>query len=332
MIGTRGPRTSHKTAGLAAYGVVFTGIVLLLLSVLGTETWHWPVWVANFVRDLGLLLAAVTAATIFHEKLLRDEMYSSFHQELEEKFVQARLDIAKEVYRLFAERPPRMTGLRKLTDYRRSFERYYDWVNQQSPQDLFFAGRSVLHRMDADIRARTAGAEAKKGIAAADILLRRLREGSKIKILFLDPRTSISARLAEEEGQTPADMLGDIKTSLGICCTLGDLLSSHSSEFPPGAELSIRVYDRIPYFAYHKQDSEVIVGFYFDSFRGSTSAAYELIDDETKKVFEEHFIRIWGEAGRNTVVAFNSARGKPNINRRLVEELQNSIDATTIAG
>jgi hypothetical protein len=332
VVDGRSPRTSYKTVGLSAYGTFFTGIALILLSALGGEIWHWPAWTTNFVRDLGLLLAVVTAATIFHEKLLRDEMVSSFNRELDEKLQRVPLDAAKEVHRLFCERPPLMTGLRKLSDRRRNFGGYYDWINEQRPQDLFFAGRSVLHRMDADIRARTTGITAQNGATAADILLRRLREGSKIHILFLDPRTNLLARLADEEGQTPAEMLGDIKTSLQICCTLADLLNNHWSELPTGAELSIRVYDCVPYFAYHKQDNEVIVGFYFDSSRGSTSAAYELIDVETKETFQGHFIRIRREAATSAIVEFDGARGKPNFRKRLVEELLKSIEVSLNEG
>ena len=107
------------------------------------------------------------------------------------------------------------------------------------------------------------------------------------------------------------------------------LLETHYKDLPPGAELSVRVYDRVPYFAYHKQDSEVIVGFYFDSAKGSTSAAYELVDDETRNTFEEHFRRIRSEAAKNTIVEFEGARGRPTYKVDLVDELQRAIEATT---
>src|SRR5262249_65442 len=152
-----------------------------------------------------------------YEKLLRDEMLKAIVDELDQK-LEARIpqladvasETAMEVHKLFCERPPRMTGIRLLHDVRRNFSGYYSWVTEQKAQDLFFAGRSVLHRIDADIRARTGG-------SAEEILLRRLKENSKIRILFLDPRTDILNRLAKEEGQTLQAMLGDIATSIGIC-------------------------------------------------------------------------------------------------------------------
>ena len=313
-------RASDRIAGLSAYGLVFTGIALILMSVLGAEVWHWSDWIVHFVRDLGLLLAAVMAGTILHEKLLRDEMVSRFTSELDGRFAIHREDTATRVHQLLSDRPPGVTGIRQLSEIRRNFGGYYQWVNEQKAQDLFFAGRSVLHRIDADIRART-------GATAADVILRRLKEGSKIHILFLDPRIDIIARLADEEGQTLNAMLGDIATSLRICRKLAELIETQYQDLPPGAELSVRVYNRVPYFAYHKQDSDVIVGFYFDSAKGSTSAAYELVDDETKDTFEEHFVRIRSEAARNTIVEFEGARGRPTYRAELVEELLEVVDA-----
>jgi len=297
-----------KTVGLTAYGLFFTGVSLIMLSVLGAESWHWLAWVAAFVRDVGLLLSAVMAGTIFHEKLLRDEMLRHLVHELDKKLDakipklhDAAAETANAVHELFCERPPGITGIRLVHGVRRNYAGYYSWVNEQKAQELFFAGRSVLHRIDADIRSRMAG-------TAEDILFRRLKEGSKIKVLFLDPRSDILERLAKEEGQTPDAMLGDIATSIGICDRLHKLLQANFSTLQPGAELSIRVYDRVPYFAYHKQDTEVIVGFYFLSSKGSTSAAYELIDDTTKQVFGDHFIGIYSEAVTSTLVEFDGAR------------------------
>ena len=313
---------TYKTAGLVAYGLVFTGLAFILLSILGREAWHWPESVVHFIRDLGLLLAAVMAGTILHEKLLRDEMVSSFTAELDRKLGDLREQTANSVHRLLCERPPQMTGIRKLDDVRRNFSGYYQWVNEQKRQTMFFAGRSVLHRIDADIRDRT-------DASAESVLLRKLKEGSVIDILFLDPRLSIISRLAEEEGQTLNAMLGDIKVSLGVCRKLAELLETHWQELPARAALSIRVYDRVPYFAYHRQDGQAIVGFYFDSAKGSTSAAYELVDDETKEAFEDHFKKISSDAATNTIVEFDGARGRPTFNAALVEELEKSIEANT---
>ena len=120
-------------------------------------------------------------------------------------------------------------------------------------------------------------------------------------------------------------MLGDIATSIGICRRLHDLLLANFSTLPPGAELNIRVYDQVPYFAYHKQDSDVIVGFYFLSSMGYTSAAYELVDDTTKQVFGGHFNRIYSEAATSILVEFDGARGRPTFNPKLFSDLHECL-------
>jgi hypothetical protein len=310
-----------KTAGLIAYGLTFTGLSLVMLSVIGAEVWHWPVWITGFVRDLGLLLAAVMAGTILHEKLMRDETLATVVDELDGK-LQARiptvtdiaLNTATTVHALFTERPPTMQGIRYLHDTRRNYSAYYSWVNEQSAQDLFFAGRSVLHRIDADIRTRG-------GMSAEEVILRKLKEGSRISVAFLDPRIDILDRLAREEGQKPEAMLKDIATSIGICRQLSSLLQDNFAALQPGSYLTIRIFNRVPYFAYHKQDDQMIVGFYFASDRGDTSAAYELIDAQTKQAFHDHFSRIMAAAAENTLVEFDGARGRPSFDVDLFAKL-----------
>lgn len=314
-------REASKTPALVAYALVFTGLFLMMLSVLGTEVWHWLVWVNAFIRDLGLLLAAVMAGSIIHEKLMRDEMVQVMVDKLDDrmddgipKLSEIATETARITHQIFCESPPRMTGIRLVNDTRRNYSGYYSWVTEQKPQELFFAGRSVLHRIDADIRTRT-------GNSAENILYRRLQESSKITILFLDPRIDIIDRLAIEEGQSARALLGDIVTSIGISHRLYELLHQNSSSLPPEAELTIRVYDRVPYFAYHKQDDDVIVGFYFLSAKGHSSAAYELVDDKTKEVFGDHFVGMLSAAATNTLVEFSGARGRPNFNQPLFSEL-----------
>jgi hypothetical protein len=296
-----------------------------MLSVLGSEIWHWPVWIAAFIRDCGLLISAVMAGTILHEKLLRDEMQAMMLSEIERKLdatIPKLADVAEqtaiEVHKHFCASPPQMTGIKYLNDVRRGFSGYYRWVNEHDSQELFFAGRSVLHRIDADIRSNSGG-------SAENTLIRCLRQNSKIRILLLDPRTDILERLAKEEGQTLDAMLGDIATSLGICRRLIGLLQETFETLQPTAELTVRVYDRIPYFAYHKQDNEVIVGFYFLSSKGSSSAAYEVVDDVTKQVFSDHFGRIFSEAVESTLVEYDGARGRPIFNETLFTTLLDSI-------
>jgi hypothetical protein len=88
-----------------------------------------------------------------------------------------------------------------------------------------------------------------------------------------------------------------------------------------GSHLAVQVFDRVPYFAYHKQDDQTIIGFYFSSDRGDTSPAYELIDGQTKGVFAAQFNRIMADVAQNTLVEFDGATGRPSFDDHLFVEL-----------
>jgi hypothetical protein len=104
-------------------------------------------------------------------------------------------------------------------------------------------------------------------------------------------------------------MLADIAFSLGISKRIVDRLKGEHSEVRQGARLTIQIYDQIPYFAYHKQNEHVIIGFYFQSVEGSSSAAYEVIDETTKRVFDQHFLKIRSKPSARVLVEFDSTRG-----------------------
>jgi hypothetical protein len=314
-------RPFWKETVLLTYGLLLTGIALILASILLKDLRHWPDGATAFVRDLGLLLAAVMGGTILHDNLLREELFDEWKSELSRQLevtIPQVSDIAtttaNSAHKLFSEKPPQMTGLRLLDKTRRNSAVYYSWVITQQPQELFFAGRSILHRIDADVRARTE-------TSAEEVLFRRLKEGSKITILFLDPRITILNRLAEEEGEPKPSLLGNVAVSVGICKRLYDLINADRHLLPTSAQLTIRIYDQTPYFAYHKQDDQVVVGFYFLSMQGSSSAAYEVIDETTKLTFRDHFVQIGSKAVVNSVLEFDGARGVGNFNLALYEEL-----------
>lgn len=58
------------------------------------------------------------------------------------------------------------------------------------------------------------------------------------------------------------------------------------------------MYDEVPHFAYHRQDDDVIIGFYFLSALGSAAAAFEVADAKTKEFFGDHFAAIFDRASK----------------------------------
>ena len=256
---------------LIAVIFVLVGGLITNLDVHGAA---WKLLAIN----LGLSFIVAGVINIFHLAIHRMESEESA------EFISERL------LEKLQKHLPLTRGIRLAVQVRKNNDDYYNWVNASGHPDLFFAGRSVLHRIDYDMRHRGKG-------SAEKILAARLRVGATIRILFLDPRSQLVERLANEAGQPIEAMLADIATSLGICHRLyRDYL--HTGKFSSHSRLEIRVYDETPYFAYHKQDGVVLVGFYFNTTLGQDSAAFEVIDPETQKFFSDHFAKVFSHGSR----------------------------------
>lgn len=289
---------AKKWVVIVVWAPLAAGIILMLLGVLGANEWGWHRDFTDFIKEFGIVLSAATAVSLIHEEYICDEMTKQFLEQLDKKLEATNL-----------------TGLRLKAAVRRHYSGYYKWITEKEPQDLFISGRCVLHRIDSDLRDITkAGAE--------ETIFRRLAEGSDIKIVFLDPRSNILSRLAIDEGQKPGTMLADIGKSLEVCHSLHLLLHAKYQTLPRSASLSIRVFDRIPNFAYHRQGADVLVGFYFLLAKGYTSAVYEVVDDTTKGHFDGHFDKVFNDAIAGSIMEFNGDRHWYTFNETLFDDLK----------
>jgi hypothetical protein len=243
---------------------------------------------------------------------------STFHEGVLQRFEQGETAsaVADEVDKRLKMAPLSATGIKLVSAIRKGYAGYYLWVMSTEPEEIFFAGRSVLHRVDADFQARGIG-------TAESSIARRLSEGTKIKVMLVDPRSNLIPRLAREEGQTPQRLLSDIAISLGVCIRVHQLIKEKT--LPASARLDIRVFDEIPYFAYHSVGELVIVGFYFSSTLGHQSAAYEIVDPATKEFFADHFRSIFSRASENYILRINPHSGRAELNESLISEFRATI-------
>lgn len=283
--------------------------VTMILAGLVMSLWDLTGKTGEVLSNFGLAFVIAGVASMFRDlalmKLENEETSADISDNLEKK-----------LSKFF---PPK-SGIQLVADVRRGWEGYYLWATTTRTQELFFAGRSVLHRINQDFKERSLP-------DAEDVIFRKLTEGCEIRILFLDPRTNIIGRLAKEEGQDLDKMLEDIATSLGICKRLYNLLSKNN--VTARAFLSIRVYDEVPYFAYHKVDNTVNAGFYFSTTLGHQSSAYEIIDEKNKKLFSGHFTSIHDRAEKTYILELPiHHRTTPKFNYRLFQEIFESISGT----
>ncbi len=276
--------------------LIFAGAVLSLLGLTGP--------IGKLLSDIGLALIIAGIVAVFEETVLsRLEQGETAHL------------VADQVYEKLYQSPLQSVGIRLVSPVRKGFAGYYNWAIHNSPQNLFFAGRAVLHRIDFDFRNRGLG-------GVEEVITRRMSQGAHLRLMFLDPRSDLIPRLAREEGQDPDQLLGDIATSIAIVERLYNKIKDR--DFTTGS-LYVRVYDEVPYFAYHRVDEEVIVGFYFSSALGYASAAYEVIDQQTKNFFEGHFLSMYDRASKMTLLSVPPQQTKTNLNRRLLNQLKEAL-------
>jgi hypothetical protein len=283
---------------LFSFGLVPLGALMISL--------HSDTPTGTLVSHIGFALIVAGVLSTFHETVLRRFEHFDLADEIATR-VEGRLRTT----------PLHATGIRLIAPVRKGMDRYYEWAIRTSQDDVFLAGRSVLHRLHKDFTARNLG-------TAAEVIVRRLLQGAKIKILLIDPRSELVPRLASEEGQTSRRLLSDIALSLGVCIEVNRLLTTQ--RLPPSAELEICAFDEIPYFAYHRVGDEVIVGFYFSSAVGHQSAAYEVIDQRTKDFFADHFLSIFSRASTSTrLIRVIHHSGIPEWNDSLFAKLREPI-------
>ncbi len=287
-------RTLRLTFALA---LLPTGAVFVLVA--------WPGRVGQLISNLGLALIVTGLVNVFREVAI-------FRLEAEESGEQ----IAKRVHQQMLESSPSTTGIRMIAPVRREHAAYFTWANVKDPQHLFFAGRTVLKSIDIDFKGRGFG-------TAEQVLARRLKEGADIRILFVDPRSDIVERLAMEEGRPSTAILKDIAKSIGICKRLYALIET--AELKHQSRLQIRLYEETPYFAYHKVDDKVVIGFYFADAPGCASPAFEVIDAEIKRIFNEHFKSVFIRAAKTTLLSVTTNFAPPDFNENLYQELYHHL-------
>ncbi len=284
--------SSQTVRVLIAIVLILAGIILLLIPYSGV--------MSDLVSKIGLALVVAGTVSLFHEVILK-------RLEGEE----TAMLFSGRVEKILLENPLYVSGIRLISPVRRGLEQYYYWTISTDPQQMYFAGRSVLHRIEADLYSRGLG-------PVEEIIARRLSEGATIHIMFLNPKSSIVPRLANEEGQSREDFVANIATTIGICEKLYAVMKDRA--FAPEAELHVQMYDEIPYFAYHAVDDSVILGFYFASALGHATAAYEVLDVQTKEFFRKHFDALFARS--ESVLQLSRRDGRATFNNDFVSGIQ----------
>lgn len=277
--------------------LIFAGLALFQVAPSGK--------VGDLVNGLGLSLIVSGIVALFRELVIARAEGQAMAEQVATR-------LSAELTR------DRDRGLKRIRAPQRVHDGYNQWVVSKHRCELFLAGRSVLHQVQDGLNGLNLR-------PVEELIYGKLKNGSVIRILFLDPRSNLVSRLCREEGQSEREFLEDMATSLGICRRIYELIMQ-SPALPLEAELHIRMYDELPHFSYHRYDDDVLVGMYFISPLGSTSPAFQVTDAGTKKFFNDHFTSIFDRVSADgCVVELTSKSRTPEFDADLYGRLCDSL-------
>jgi hypothetical protein len=207
---------------------------------------------------------------------------------------------------------------------RLGYDEYYKWVLNQNPSNLFFVGRSVLHRMDKDLLSR-------KLNSVSENLIRRVKEGANIRILFLNPKWELIEKIATQEGRKSVrELYSDLKKTLHVVNEIHDKLSL---KCPCEGSIEIRMYEEINQYAFHSEEfsddknkNYAYIGLYFANKLGWQSSVLSINTERTLKTFEDHFNIIFERAEKLLSCQQNVSNSLIEFNLKLYNEATNHIN------
>jgi len=179
--------------------------------------------------------------------------------------------------------------LRKIVDNRKDYTKYHEWTGIKDRTDIFFAGHSVLHRIKADFKLLPVR-------NAEDAFLRKLEDGSSIKILLLDPAWQYVEDIITVQAQRPNDFYRDLHVALGF---VGDIAKALQKRSSLQGELEIKMCRSNLHYSFHRikyvQSGEVdmLVGFYFAGILGTHSPLFRAETEDIQDYFESHFEKLF---------------------------------------
>ena len=217
-------------------------------------------------------------------------------------------------------------GIYMLSPERRGNLRYYKWLLERASQQIFFAGHSVLHRIEADFKSQGL-------VSVSEALKQKLSEGSKIRIIFLDPTWIFLDKIAQDEKQEPIELLTDLAKSLGLCKKLWQLIEADYI----GGEIEIRTCQELKQFAYHrvccmeKNEDEVLVGFYFAGKLGEKTPLFVVENEQIRDIFLEHFTTVSIRSKRLLIYSRTERSFDHKYYRECLNSLHKYIDDKTLS-
>lgn len=211
---------------------------------------------------------------------------------------------------------------------RKHFNGYHRWILTKDPLDIFFAGHSVLHRVDEDFSMLNLP-------KCEEALYMKVGHSSKIKILLIDPTWDFIEDIANAENQSIKDISEHLSITLKIIGNLYGLFETRKTKL--NGSIEIKTCRNITQYAYHrvintyksKEHPEIFIGFYFQDTVGSNTPLFKVENKSIVDFFEAHFLHIWNAPSSRTLFDYRSNRNDATIDTDYYEECRQKLKENT---
>lgn len=299
---------------------ILAGIIMGLLGIsvaLLTINLTNPIGILG--QSLGLSLIITGSITVFQESVLSPLKRDELKDHIDRISFQSKENFER-IFELL-----RGPGIYMLSPERRGNLRYYKWLLERSSQQIVFAGHSVLHRVQIDFT--------NQGLLSIhEALSQKVSEGSKVRILFLDPSWDFLDKIARDEGQEPERLRADLAITLGISKKLWVLLEDKKF----AGEIEIRTCTELKQYAFHRvqckdrDEDEVLVGFYFAGKLGMKSPLFVIENEQIREIFVEHFNTVFERARRLLIYSRDLKSFDHTYYRQCRDDLSRYLDEKSI--
>jgi hypothetical protein len=300
-------------AVLFAVVMFLSGVVVVLFPLLIPSLGP----AASLVEKLGLAFIVTGVVVVFQETVIKrwdtgeiDEQFTDIRQRVDSATVKidARCDsLDNRVQASFSHFEEsygtKALAIRLVALQRAGHDSYHHWLVHTKQEELFFAGHSVLHRVQIDMDRRGLG-------KLEQAIVTKVLGGSTFRLIFLDPTWDFIRRIAEGEGQTYEKMMTDLAVTLGICKRLWREIEKHQKA-PISGSVDIRVCKEVQQYAFHsitnREDgtTNMLVGLYFANALGMNSPLFSVEHKDIQDLFANHFVAIANRSSSTRLLEFS---------------------------
>ena len=264
------------------FRIIYSLLVLFIGTTMALALNNSTSLIGILGQSVGLAFIVTGCISVFREGIIfpsESDETKKLYDDIKNKMEKGFGDICDRLSR---------QGIYLLSEKRYGHPRYHRWLLETKPQHIFFAGHSVLHRVQKDFEDRQLK-------SVEENIEQKLSEGSHIRILFLDPTWELLNDVAKGEGQAINDFRLDLKTTLGVCQKIWKRIEGKKL----AGDIEIRTCRETVQYAYHytfcpdRDEKEMLAGFYYAGRLGTLSPLLLVEGKDIQNFFEEHFKNVF---------------------------------------